>query len=68
MSSQNSLHKIVIVGGSSAGISVASRLLDGGEKDVAVIDPAGVTTTSRCGRWWAAAGRERASRPVPRRR
>jgi glycine/D-amino acid oxidase-like deaminating enzyme len=42
MSSQNSLHKIVIVGGGSAGISVAARLLNAGEKDVAVIDPAEV--------------------------
>ena len=35
-------HRIVIVGGGSAGISVASRLLRAGEKDVAVIDPAEV--------------------------
>jgi sulfide:quinone oxidoreductase len=42
MSSQNSRHKIVIVGGGSAGISVAARLLHAGEKDVAVIDPAEV--------------------------
>ena len=42
MPAQNSLHKIVIVGGGSAGISVASRLLNAGEKDVAVIDPAEV--------------------------
>lgn len=33
-------HRIVIVGGGSAGISVASRMLRAGEKDVAVIDPA----------------------------
>ncbi len=35
-------HRIVIVGGGSAGISVASRLLRAGERDVAVIDPAEV--------------------------
>jgi sulfide:quinone oxidoreductase len=33
-------HRIVIVGGGSAGISVASRLRRHGESDVAVIDPA----------------------------
>jgi len=33
-------HRIVIVGGGSAGISVASRLRRRGESDVAVIDPA----------------------------
>lgn len=33
-------HRIVIVGGGSAGISVASRLRRSGESDVAVIDPA----------------------------
>jgi sulfide:quinone oxidoreductase len=42
MPSQKDHHKIVIVGGGSAGISVAARLLQGGEKDVAVIDPAEV--------------------------
>ena len=33
-------HKIVIIGGGSAGISVAARLRRAGESDVAVIDPA----------------------------
>ena len=33
-------HRIVIVGGGSAGISVAARLRRAGEQDVAVIDPA----------------------------
>lgn len=33
-------HKIVIVGGGSAGISVAARLRRSGETDVAVVDPA----------------------------
>ena len=33
-------HRIVIVGGGSAGISVAARLRRAGESDVAVIDPA----------------------------
>ena len=33
-------HKIVIIGGGSAGISVAARLRKAGEADVAVIDPA----------------------------
>jgi len=33
-------HKIVIIGGGTAGITVAARLLKAGENDVAVIDPA----------------------------
>lgn len=33
-------HRIVIVGGGSAGISVAARLRRAGERDVAVVDPA----------------------------
>lgn len=36
----NAHHKVVIVGGGSAGISVASRLLNGDVTDVAIIDPA----------------------------
>jgi len=35
-------HRIVIVGGGSAGISVAARLLRSGEPDVAVIEPSDV--------------------------
>jgi len=35
-------HRIVIVGGGSAGISVAARLRRGGEQDIAVIEPAEV--------------------------
>jgi len=35
-------HRIVIVGGGSAGISVASRLLHAGERDVAVVEPSEV--------------------------
>jgi sulfide:quinone oxidoreductase len=42
VASPNSHHKIVIVGGGSAGISVAARLLRAGESDVAVIDPSDV--------------------------
>lgn len=42
MSSQDSHHKTVIIGGGSAGISVAARLISAGEPDVAVIDPAEV--------------------------
>ncbi len=42
MTSPNGHHKIVIIGGGSAGISVAARLLNSGESDVAVIDPAEV--------------------------
>jgi sulfide:quinone oxidoreductase len=38
----NQHHRIVIVGGGSAGISVAARLRRSGESDVAVIDPAEV--------------------------
>ncbi len=37
--SQNSHYKIVIVGGGTAGISVAARLRRAGESDVAVIEP-----------------------------
>ncbi len=33
-------HRIAIVGGGSAGIAVAARLRNGGQQDVAVIDPA----------------------------
>lgn len=35
-------HRIVIVGGGTAGISVAARLRRAGEEDVALIDPAGL--------------------------
>ena len=35
-------HRIVIVGGGTAGVSVAARLRRAGEEDVALIDPAGV--------------------------
>jgi sulfide:quinone oxidoreductase len=35
-------HKIVIIGGGTAGIPVAARVLGGGETDVAVIEPAEV--------------------------
>ncbi|MHB1712401.1 MAG: NAD(P)/FAD-dependent oxidoreductase [Acidimicrobiales bacterium] len=35
-------HRIVIIGGGSAGISVAARLRRAGEEDVALIEPAGV--------------------------
>lgn len=42
MNSNHPHHKIVIVGGGTAGISVAARLLNAGESDVAVIDPAEV--------------------------
>jgi sulfide:quinone oxidoreductase len=42
MSTARSRHRIVIVGGGSAGISVASRLLKAGQTDVAVVEPADV--------------------------
>jgi sulfide:quinone oxidoreductase len=42
MADQQAHHKIVIIGGGAAGISVAARMLRGGEADVAVIDPAEV--------------------------
>ena len=35
-------HQIVIVGGGTAGISVAARLLRNGYSDVAVIEPSSV--------------------------
>lgn len=47
----------MIVGGGSAGISVASRLQHKGFDDIGLIDPAQMPTTSRCGHSWAAAGR-----------
>ena len=47
MSSQDSPHKTVMIGGGSAGISVAARLISAGELDVAVIDPAEVRYRSR---------------------
>jgi sulfide:quinone oxidoreductase len=37
-----SRHRVVIVGGGDAGISVAARLLKAGERDVAVIEPSDV--------------------------
>ncbi len=37
---QSQAHEVVIVGGGSAGISVAARLQRSGVKDIAVIDPA----------------------------
>ncbi len=40
MSADRRHHQIVIVGGGTAGISVAARLARAGRKDVAVIDPA----------------------------
>jgi len=36
---QNSRHKIVIIGGGTAGLTVASRLRRAGESDVAIIEP-----------------------------
>jgi sulfide:quinone oxidoreductase len=42
MSPAQSRHRIVIVGGGSAGISVAARLLKAGQTDVAVVEPADV--------------------------
>ena len=50
MPSQDPHHKIVIISGGSAGISVAARPLNAGESGVAVIDPAESITTSPCGR------------------
>ena len=46
-------HQVVIVGGGTAGISVAARLTNGwfNKRDVAVIEPAVLITTSRSGRW-----------------
>jgi sulfide:quinone oxidoreductase len=42
MAATSARHRIVIVGGGSAGISVAARLRRAGESDVAVIEPAEV--------------------------
>jgi len=38
----NRHHRVVVVGGGSAGISVAARLARAGEKDVAVLEPSEV--------------------------
>jgi sulfide:quinone oxidoreductase len=66
MPTRNSHHKIVIVGGGSADISVAVRLLSAGEKDVAVIDPAEVRYYQPLWTLVGAAGREPGSQPAPR--
>lgn len=42
-------HEILIIGGGSAGITVAARLLRKGHRNVAIIEPATRTTTNRCG-------------------
>jgi sulfide:quinone oxidoreductase len=42
MAGEQAHHKIVIIGGGTAGICVAARVLQSGETDVAVIDPAEV--------------------------
>ena len=36
---RNSQHRIVVVGGGDAGISVAARLQNAGERDIAIIEP-----------------------------
>jgi sulfide:quinone oxidoreductase len=36
---QNSRHKILIIGGGTAGLTVAARLRRAGESDVAIIEP-----------------------------
>ena len=72
MPSQNSHHKTVIIGGGSAGISVAARLISAGESDVAVIDPAQVhyyqPLWTLVGGGLAPAGSPRVQRPRSSRR
>ena len=46
-------HRIVVVGGGNAGISVAARLVRAGERDIAVIDP---TTTHYYQPLWTLVG------------
>lgn len=36
---QNSYHQILIIGGGTAGLTVAARLRGAGESDVATIEP-----------------------------
>ena len=42
MASNSAHHRIVIIGGGTAGVSVAARLLKAGEHDVAVVEPSEV--------------------------
>ena len=62
-------HDVLIVGGGTAGITVAARLQRAGQRGRRrhrAGDDA--TTTSRCGRWSAAAGPRSPRAPGPRRR
>jgi flavin-dependent dehydrogenase len=59
-------HQVVIVGGGTAGITVAARLMRKGYRDVAVIERRKPTTTKHCGRSSAAARRRRRPRHGPR--
>ena len=56
-------HKIVIIGGGAAGISVAARLRKAAESDVALTDPA---TTHYYQPMWTLVGGGCAPRPKPR--
>ncbi|MGI3198956.1 FAD-dependent oxidoreductase [Streptomyces sp. GLT-R25] len=57
-------HRVLIVGGGTAGITVAARLRRAGVTDVAVLEPArSPTGTSPCGPWSAAA-RPRSTSPA----
>jgi sulfide:quinone oxidoreductase len=59
-------HDIVIIGGGSAGIAVASSLLArASDLDIAIIDPQTCITISPAGRWSAAAFSSPKSRPAP---
>lgn len=40
MSQHRDHHRIVIIGGGTAGIAVAARLVNEGERDIAIVDPA----------------------------
>ena len=50
MSAHTIDHKVAIIGGGNAGISLAARLRRAGMTDIGIIEPAETTTTNLCGR------------------
>ena len=60
-------HRVVVVGGGTAGITVAARLRRAGVADVAVVEPSDTHWTSRCGRSSAAVSPTWRGRTGPRR-
>ena len=54
-------HTIVIVGGGTAGITTAARLIRAGQHDIAIIEPSSQHYYQPCSPWSAGAARRRAS-------